>query len=185
MSAVVLSPPPAVQARGLWLSQTVAMSKRSDHRHRPPTGPGHPVSDLPAVLCGARHVVVRSGGAACRTSRRSTTSSTSRWPAPSSKACCSAVSPAVPRWQPTSRRASSIACWPRRHRGSASSSGRLAGAALFGGFQAIVFVLLLLPFGVSIKAGVAGFIVIVLCGATDRYGDRWLHCGDGTEDRIV
>lgn len=43
--------------------------------------------------------------------------------------------------------------------------GRLAGAALFGGFQAIVFVLLLLPFGISIKAGVAGFVVIVLCGA--------------------
>ncbi|MBK5332785.1 MAG: ABC transporter permease, partial [Ilumatobacteraceae bacterium] len=38
-------------------------------------------------------------------------------------------------------------------------------AALFGGFQAIVFVLLLLPFGISIKAGVSGFIVIVLCGA--------------------
>ena len=36
---------------------------------------------------------------------------------------------------------------------------------MFGGFQAIVFVVLLLPFGVSIKAGVAGFIVIVLCGA--------------------
>jgi ABC-2 type transport system permease protein len=42
--------------------------------------------------------------------------------------------------------------------------GRLAGAALFGAFQALVFILILLPFGVSIQAGVAGFVVIVLCG---------------------
>ncbi len=43
--------------------------------------------------------------------------------------------------------------------------GRLAGAALFGAFQAFIFVSVLLPFGVSIRAGVAGFVVIVLCGA--------------------
>lgn len=42
--------------------------------------------------------------------------------------------------------------------------GRLAGAALFGAFQALFFVLVLIPFGVSIKAGVPGVIVIVLCG---------------------
>ncbi len=42
--------------------------------------------------------------------------------------------------------------------------GRLAGAALFGAFQALVFVLVLIPFGVSIKAGVPGVVVIVLCG---------------------
>jgi ABC-2 type transport system permease protein len=42
--------------------------------------------------------------------------------------------------------------------------GRLAGAALFGSFQTLVFILVLLPFGVSIKAGVAGFILIVICG---------------------
>jgi len=42
--------------------------------------------------------------------------------------------------------------------------GRLAGAALFGAFQALVFILILLPFGVSIQAGVPGFVVIVLCG---------------------
>ena len=42
--------------------------------------------------------------------------------------------------------------------------GRLAGAALFGAFQALFFVMVLLPFGVSIKAGVPGVLVIVLCG---------------------
>jgi ABC-2 type transport system permease protein len=42
--------------------------------------------------------------------------------------------------------------------------GRLAGAALFGAFQALVFILILLPFGVTIQAGVPGFVVIVLCG---------------------
>jgi ABC-2 type transport system permease protein len=41
---------------------------------------------------------------------------------------------------------------------------RLAGAALFGAFQALVFILVLLPFGVTIQAGVPGFVVIVLCG---------------------
>lgn len=42
--------------------------------------------------------------------------------------------------------------------------GRLAGAAIFGAFQALFFMLVLLPFGVRIKAGVAGVIVVVLCG---------------------
>ena len=42
--------------------------------------------------------------------------------------------------------------------------GRLAGAALFGAFQSLVFMLILLPFGVTIRAGVPGFVVIVLCG---------------------
>jgi ABC-2 type transport system permease protein len=43
--------------------------------------------------------------------------------------------------------------------------GRLAGAAAFGGFQALFFTLVLLPFGVDVKAGVVGIAVIVLCGA--------------------
>jgi ABC-2 type transport system permease protein len=43
--------------------------------------------------------------------------------------------------------------------------GRLAGAAAFGGFQGLFFILVLLPFGVSIKAGVAGAVVIVAAGA--------------------
>ncbi len=43
--------------------------------------------------------------------------------------------------------------------------GRLAGAAFFGAFQALFFVLVLLPFGVSIKSGVPGVVIIVLCGA--------------------
>jgi ABC-2 type transport system permease protein len=42
--------------------------------------------------------------------------------------------------------------------------GRLAGAAMFGAFQALFFMLVLLPFGVTIKSGVPGVIVIVLCG---------------------
>ena len=42
--------------------------------------------------------------------------------------------------------------------------GRLAGAAIFGAFQALFFIVVLLPFGVRIKAGVAGVIVIILCG---------------------
>jgi ABC-2 type transport system permease protein len=42
--------------------------------------------------------------------------------------------------------------------------GRLAGAAIFGAFQALFFVVVLLPFGVTIKSGVAGVVVIVVCG---------------------
>lgn len=42
--------------------------------------------------------------------------------------------------------------------------GRLAGAVLFGAFQALFFILVLIPFGISIKAGVPGVIVITLCG---------------------
>lgn len=42
--------------------------------------------------------------------------------------------------------------------------GRLAGAALFGAFQTMIFVLVLLPFGVTIQAGVVGFVVIVISG---------------------
>lgn len=42
--------------------------------------------------------------------------------------------------------------------------GRLAGAALFGAFQAMFFMAVLIPFGVRIKSGVLGAIVIVICG---------------------
>jgi ABC-2 type transport system permease protein len=42
--------------------------------------------------------------------------------------------------------------------------GRLAGASLFGAVQAAVFTVLLLPFGVTVKSGVGGFVVIVLSG---------------------
>lgn len=44
--------------------------------------------------------------------------------------------------------------------------GRLAGAAAFGGFQALFFTLALMPFGVSIAAGPVGLLVVVLSGAT-------------------
>lgn len=43
--------------------------------------------------------------------------------------------------------------------------GRLAGASAFGAFQTAVFTLLLLPFGVSIKSGIAGFTVMLIGGA--------------------
>ncbi|MFM2070110.1 MAG: hypothetical protein RLZZ623_373 [Actinomycetota bacterium] len=42
--------------------------------------------------------------------------------------------------------------------------GRLAGAAVFGAFQALFFTLVLIPFGVHIEAGVIGLFVIVLSG---------------------
>lgn len=42
--------------------------------------------------------------------------------------------------------------------------GRLAGAAAFGAFQALFFIVVLLPFGVSIESGVIGVIIIVICG---------------------
>ena len=43
--------------------------------------------------------------------------------------------------------------------------GRLAGAAAFGAAQALFFTAVLLPFGVTIKSGVAGVVVIVVSGA--------------------
>ncbi|HEX3090557.1 MAG TPA: ABC transporter permease, partial [Ilumatobacteraceae bacterium] len=43
--------------------------------------------------------------------------------------------------------------------------GRLAGAAMFGAFQALFFVLILIPFGARISAGVPGLILIVVSGA--------------------
>ena len=43
--------------------------------------------------------------------------------------------------------------------------GRLAGASVFGAFQTTVFTLLLLPFGVSIKSGIPGFLAMILGGA--------------------
>ena len=42
--------------------------------------------------------------------------------------------------------------------------GRLAGAALFGAFQALFFMAVLIPFGVRIESGIIGAIVIVVCG---------------------
>jgi len=42
--------------------------------------------------------------------------------------------------------------------------GRLAGAALFGAFQALFFMAVLIPFGVRIESGIIGAVVIVVCG---------------------
>lgn len=42
--------------------------------------------------------------------------------------------------------------------------GRLAGSSLFGAMQALVFLLVLLPFGVAVKAGVVGYASIVAAG---------------------
>lgn len=43
--------------------------------------------------------------------------------------------------------------------------GRLAGAAVYGAFQALFFTLALLPFGLSVRSGAPGVAVIVLSGA--------------------
>ena len=43
--------------------------------------------------------------------------------------------------------------------------GRLAGAMMFGAMQALFFVLVLVPFGVTIKAGLPGLIVVVVSGS--------------------
>ncbi|MEZ5270988.1 MAG: ABC transporter permease [Ilumatobacteraceae bacterium] len=48
--------------------------------------------------------------------------------------------------------------------------GRLAGAAAFGAFQALFFTLILIPFGVTIEAGVLGVLVITLSGALTGMG---------------
>jgi ABC-2 type transport system permease protein len=167
MTATVLStpmtPPPAVQARGLWLSQTLAMSKRSiiaivrqpalvipslvfplffaalgtSSFGRAVNLPGFPKVDnfLDFALAGTIIQGVLFG----------------------SVTGGAALATDIEQGffdrllaTPTSRVSILV--------------GRLAGAALFGAFQALVFILLLLPFGVSIRAGVPGFIVIVLCG---------------------
>jgi ABC-2 type transport system permease protein len=158
-----MTPPPAVQARGLWLSQTLAMSKRSiiaivrqpalvipslvfplffaalgtSSFGRAVNLPGFPKVDnfLDFALAGTIIQGVLFG----------------------SVTGGAALATDIEQGffdrllaTPTSRVSILV--------------GRLAGAALFGAFQALVFILLLLPFGVSIRAGVPGFIVIVLCG---------------------
>ena len=47
--------------------------------------------------------------------------------------------------------------------------GRLAGGALFGAVQAAVFVAVLWPFGAEVRAGLAGFAVLVLAGLLTAY----------------
>ena len=42
--------------------------------------------------------------------------------------------------------------------------GRLAGSAVFGAMQSLVFLLALLPFGVTVEAGVLGYVSIVVAG---------------------
>ncbi len=42
--------------------------------------------------------------------------------------------------------------------------GRLAGAALFGAFQALFFIVVLMPFGVRIASGPIGLLVVVVSG---------------------
>lgn len=43
--------------------------------------------------------------------------------------------------------------------------GRLAGAAVFGAFQALFFTVVLVPFGVQVQAGILGVVAIVVSGA--------------------
>ena len=47
--------------------------------------------------------------------------------------------------------------------------GRLAGGAIFGAVQAAVFVAVLWPFGAEVRAGVPGFVVLVLAGMLVAY----------------
>lgn len=47
--------------------------------------------------------------------------------------------------------------------------GRLAGGALFGAVQAAVFVAVLWPFGAEVRAGLPGFVVLVLAGMLVAY----------------
>jgi ABC-2 type transport system permease protein len=42
--------------------------------------------------------------------------------------------------------------------------GRLAGSSLFGALQALIFLLALLPFGVTVQAGLLGYVSIVVAG---------------------
>ncbi|MFM8994434.1 MAG: ABC transporter permease [Actinomycetota bacterium] len=42
--------------------------------------------------------------------------------------------------------------------------GRLAGSSLFGAMQALVFLLVLWPFGVTVQAGILGYASIVVAG---------------------
>lgn len=42
--------------------------------------------------------------------------------------------------------------------------GRLAGGMAYGGFQTILFIVVLLPFGLSVKSGPAGVLVMILGG---------------------
>lgn len=48
--------------------------------------------------------------------------------------------------------------------------GRLAGSSVFGGLQALIFLLALLPFGVTVQAGVLGYASIVLAGFLTAFG---------------
>ena len=164
MSAVVLSPPPAVQARGLWLSQTVAMSKRSVIA----------IVRQPALVIPS--LIFPLFFAALGTSSFGRAVRLPNFPKVDNFldfALAGTIIQGVLFGSVTGGAALAtdieMGFFDRLLATPTSRIsilvGRLAGAALFGGFQAIVFILLLLPFGVSIKAGVAGFIVIVLCGA--------------------
>jgi ABC-2 type transport system permease protein len=158
-----LSPPPAVRSGGLWLSQTLAMSKRSIIA----------IVRQPALVVPS--LIFPLFFAALGTSSFGRATRLTNFPKVDnfldfslagtiiqgvlfgSVTGGAALATDIERGffdrllaTPTSRVSILV--------------GRLAGAALFGAFQALVFVLVLLPFGVSIRAGVPGFIVIVMCG---------------------
>lgn len=164
MTAVTLSPSPAVQARGLWLSQTIAMSKRSVIA----------IIRQPALVVPS--LIFPLFFAALGTSSFGRAVRLPNFPKVDNFldfALAGTIIQGVLFGSVTGGAALATDIehgFFDRLLATPTSRvsilvGRLAGAALFGGFQAIVFVLLLLPFGVSIKAGIAGFIVIVLCGA--------------------
>ena len=128
-----------------------------DPGDRPPAGAGRAVADLPAVLRGARHVVVRPRNAPPGLPEGRLVPLTSRSPAASSRACCSAASTggtalATDIENGFFDRLLAVADVARQHPHRPAGRRR----ALFGAFQALFFTLVLIPFGVARRAGAAG-----------------------------
>jgi ABC-2 type transport system permease protein len=158
-----LSPPPAVRSRGLWLSQTLAMSKRSVIAIV-----RQPALVIPSLIFPLFFAALgtSSFGRAVRLPNFpkvdnfldfSLAGTIIQGVLFGSVTGGAALATDIEMGffdrllaTPTSRVSILV--------------GRLAGAALFGAFQALVFILILLPFGVTIQAGVAGFVIIILCG---------------------
>jgi ABC-2 type transport system permease protein len=163
MTAAVLTPAPPVQARGLWLSQTMAMSKRSIIA----------IVRQPALVIPS--LIFPLFFAALGTSSFGRAVRLPNFPEVDNFldfAVAGTVIQGVLFGSVTGGAALATDIENRffdRLLATPTSRvsilvGRLAGAALFGAFQALFFVLVLLPFGLSIAAGVAGVIVIAISG---------------------
>ena len=126
-----------------------------DHRDLPPAGARHPVVDLPAVLRGTRHLVVRPGDRLPNFPKVDSfldfaiAGTIIQGVLFGSVTGGAALATDIENGffdrllaTPTSRISILL--------------GRLAGAALFGAFQALFFVLILLPFGVESRQACQG-----------------------------